>query len=151
MGERGRVTLTDDGKWLILVRAFDRASIIDVIGRMAPLEDFLVLDGVALRWSLYLVSVSYRGTVGWIAEGAEGQYLSAPQPIKAAEGRTPTLIPSPAGQCPRDPIKGEGLLHSQECVCLQLRMSDEGEKTFIYILQSCDKTEDVTFTTVSAL
>ena len=54
VGERGRVTLTEDGRWLNLRAGPGTEN--DVIAQMAPLEDFLVLDGACLRRTLRLVS-----------------------------------------------------------------------------------------------
>lgn len=76
VGERGRVTLTDDGKWLNL-RA-GAGTDFDVIGRMAPLEGFLVLDGARCAGAYTWFQVEYRGEVGWIAEGGDGQYYAEP-------------------------------------------------------------------------
>lgn len=76
VGERGRVALTDDGKWLNL-RAGPGTDF-DVIGRMAPLEDFLVLDGARCAGAYTWFQVDYRGEAGWIAEGGDGQYYAEP-------------------------------------------------------------------------
>ena len=76
LGERGRVTLTEDGKWLNL-RAGPGTDY-DVIGRMAPLEDFLVLDGASCAGRYTWFQVDYNGALGWIAEGADGQYFAEP-------------------------------------------------------------------------
>ena len=76
VGERGRVTLTEDGKWLNL-RAGPGIDY-DLVGRMAPLEDFLVLDGARCAGPYTWFQVDYRGTLGWIAEGVDGQYFAEP-------------------------------------------------------------------------
>ena len=76
VGERARVTLTEDGKWLN-VRAGPGIEH-DLVGRMAPLEDFLVLDGARCGGPYTWFQVDYRGTVGWVAEGIEGQYFAEP-------------------------------------------------------------------------
>ena len=76
VGERGRVTLTEDGKWLNLRAGPGIDS--ELIGRMAPLEDFLVLDGARCAGPYTWFQVDYRGTVGWIAEGGDGQYFAEP-------------------------------------------------------------------------
>ena len=76
VGERGRVTLTDDGKWLNLRTG--PGTDFNVIAQMAPLHDFLVLDGVRCSGPYAWYQVDYRGIVGWIAEGFEGQYFAAP-------------------------------------------------------------------------
>ena len=76
VGERGRVTLTDDGKWLNMRAGPGTEN--DVIAQMAPLEDFLVLDGVSCGGPYAWYQVDYRGAVGWIAEGYEGQYFAEP-------------------------------------------------------------------------
>ena len=76
VGERGRVTLTEDGRWLNLRAGPGTEN--DVIAQMAPLEDFLVLDGVTCGGPYAWYQVDYRGTVGWIAEGYEGQYFAEP-------------------------------------------------------------------------
>ena len=76
VGERGRVTLTEDGRWLNLRAGPGTEN--DVIAQMAPLEDFLVLDGAVCGGPYAWYQVDYRGTVGWIAEGYEGQYFAEP-------------------------------------------------------------------------
>jgi len=76
VGERGRVTLTEDGRWLNL-RAGPGTDF-DVIGRMAPLEQFLVLDGARCAGPYTWFQVDYDGAQGWIAEGADGQYFAEP-------------------------------------------------------------------------
>ncbi len=76
VGERGRVTLTEDGRWLNL-RAGPGADN-DVIAQLAPLEDFLVLGGVVCAGPYAWYQIDYLGTVGWIAEGFEGQYFAEP-------------------------------------------------------------------------
>lgn len=76
VGERGRVTLTDDGKWLNLRTG--PGTDFNVIAQMAPLHDFLVLDGVRCAGPYAWYQVDYRGIVGWIAEGFEGQYFAEP-------------------------------------------------------------------------
>ena len=76
VGERARVTLSEDGKWLNL-RAGPGIEF-DLVARMAPLEDFLVLDGARCGGPYTWFQVDYRGTVGWIAEGIEGQYFAEP-------------------------------------------------------------------------
>ena len=76
VGERGRVTQTDDGKWLNL-RAGPGINA-ELIGRMAPLEDFLVLDGARCEGAYTWFQVDYAGVVGWIAEGGDGQYFAEP-------------------------------------------------------------------------
>jgi len=76
VGERGRVTLTEDGKWLNL-RAGPGTDY-DVIGRMAPLEQFLVLAGARCAGPYTWFQVDYDGAQGWIAEGADGQYFAEP-------------------------------------------------------------------------
>ncbi|MDE2776620.1 MAG: SH3 domain-containing protein [Chloroflexota bacterium] len=76
VGERGRVTLTEDGKWLNL-RAGPGAAY-DVIGRLAPLASFMVLDGARCDGAYTWYQVDYRGAVGWIAEGGDGQYFAEP-------------------------------------------------------------------------
>ena len=43
VGERGRVTLNDDGRWLNLRAGPGTDN--DVIAQLAPLQEFLVLDG----------------------------------------------------------------------------------------------------------
>ena len=76
VGERGRVTLTEDGKSLNL-RAGPSTDF-DVIGRLAPLEGFLVLDGARCAGLYTWFQVDVGGTVGWIAEGTGGQYFAEP-------------------------------------------------------------------------
>ncbi len=76
VGERGRVTLIDDGKWLNL-RAGPGIDFA-IIARMAPLEDFLLLDGPRCGGPYTWFQVDYRGTVGWMAEGVDGQYFAEP-------------------------------------------------------------------------
>ena len=76
IGERARVTLTDDGQWLNLRAGPGIGS--QLIAQMAPLEDFLVLDGGRCAGPYVWFQVDYRGTVGWIAEGFEGQYFAEP-------------------------------------------------------------------------
>ena len=76
VGERGRVTPTEDGKWLNL-RAGPGIDY-DLVGRMAPLADFLVLAGARCAGAYTWFQVDYRGTVGWIAEGVDGQYFAEP-------------------------------------------------------------------------
>lgn len=76
VGERGRVAWTEDGKWLNL-RAGAGIDY-DLVGRMAPLDDFLVLDGARCAGPYAWFQVDYRGTVGWIAEGVDGQYFAEP-------------------------------------------------------------------------
>ena len=76
VGERGRVTLTADGKWLNL-RAGPGTQY-DVIAQMAPRHDFLVLDGARCAGPYAWYLVEYRGIEGWIAEGFEGQYYAEP-------------------------------------------------------------------------
>lgn len=76
VGERGRVTLTEDGKWLNL-RAGPGTEH-DVIAQLAPLEGFLVLDGARCAGPYAWYQVAFKGAVGWIAEGFEGQYFAEP-------------------------------------------------------------------------
>ena len=76
VGERGRVAPTEDGKWLNLRAGPGIDS--ELIGRMAPLEGFLVLDGARCDGAYTWFQVDYRGAVGWIAEGADGQYFAEP-------------------------------------------------------------------------
>ena len=76
VGERGRVTLTDDGKRLNL-RAGPGTDF-NIIAQMAPLEDFLVLAGARCGGSYVWYEVEYRGILGWIAEGGDGQYFAEP-------------------------------------------------------------------------
>ena len=76
VGERGRVTLTEDGKWLNL-RAGPGTDFA-VIGRMAPLEAFLVLDGARCAGPYTWFQVDYAGALGWIAEGGDGEYYAEP-------------------------------------------------------------------------
>lgn len=76
VGERGRVTLTEDGKWLNLREG--PGTDFDVIGRLAPLETFLVLDGARCDGAYTWFQVDYRGVLGWIAEGFDGQYFAEP-------------------------------------------------------------------------
>lgn len=76
LGERGRVAWTEEGKWLNL-RAGAGIDY-ELVGRMAPLEDFLVLDGARCAGPYTWFQVDYRGTVGWIAEGVDGQYFAEP-------------------------------------------------------------------------
>ena len=76
VGERGRVTLNDDGRWLNLRAGPGTEN--EVIAQLAPLEDFLVLGGVVCAGPYAWYQIDYRGTVGWIAEGFEGQYFAEP-------------------------------------------------------------------------
>lgn len=76
VGERGRVTLNEDGRWLNLRAGPGTAN--DVIAQLAPLEDFLVLGGVVCAGPYAWYQIDFRGTVGWIAEGFEGQYFAEP-------------------------------------------------------------------------
>ena len=76
IGERGRVTLTEDGKWLNLRAGPGTEN--DVITQLAPLEEFLVLDGVRCDGPYAWYQIDFRGRVGWIAEGFEGQYYAEP-------------------------------------------------------------------------
>ena len=76
VGERGRVTLTDEGRWLNLRAGPGTEN--DVIAQLAPLEDFLVLAGVVCAGPYAWYQINYRGAVGWIAEGFEGQYFAEP-------------------------------------------------------------------------
>lgn len=76
VGERGRVTLTDDGKPLNL-RAGPGTDF-NVIAQLAPLHDFLVLDGARCAGAYAWYQVDYRGMVGWIAESFAGQYYAEP-------------------------------------------------------------------------
>ena len=76
VGERGRVTLNEDGRWLNL-RAGPGTDKV-VIAQLAPLEDFLVLGGVVCAGPYAWYQIDFRGTVGWIAEGFEGQYFAEP-------------------------------------------------------------------------
>lgn len=76
VGERGRVTLNDDGCWLNLRAGPGTEN--DVIAQLAPLEGFLVLDGVVCAGPYAWYQIDFRGTVGWIAEGFEGQYFAEP-------------------------------------------------------------------------
>ena len=76
VGERGRVTLTEDGRWLNL-RAGPGIDY-ELVGRMAPLANFLVLAGARCDGAYTWFQVEYRGTVGWIAEGGDGQYFAEP-------------------------------------------------------------------------
>ena len=76
VGERGRVTLTEDGKWLNM-RAGPGTEH-DVIVQLAPLEGFLVLDGARCGGPYAWYQVEFEGRVGWIAEGYEGQYYAEP-------------------------------------------------------------------------
>ncbi len=76
IGERGRVTLNEDGRWLNL-RAGPGTEH-EVIAQMAPLEGFLVLDGVRCAGPYAWYQVDFRGTVGWIAEGFDGLYYAEP-------------------------------------------------------------------------
>ncbi len=76
VGERGRVTLTDDRRWLNLRAGPGTEN--DVIRQLAPLEGFLVLDGVSCGGPYVWYQVDYGGTVGWIAEGFDGQYYAEP-------------------------------------------------------------------------
>ena len=75
VGERGRVTLTEDGKWLNM-RA-GAGTEYDVVTQLAPLEGFLVLDGARCGGPYAWYQIDYRG-VGWIAEGFDGQYFAEP-------------------------------------------------------------------------
>ena len=76
VGERGRVTLNEDGRWLNLRAGPGTEN--DVIAQLAPLDDFLVLGGVVCAGPYAWYRIDYRGTVGWIAEGFEGQYFAEP-------------------------------------------------------------------------
>ena len=76
VGERGRVTQNDDGRWLNLRAGPGTEN--DVIAQLAPLEDFLVLGGVVCAGPYAWYQIDFRGTVGWIAEGFEGQYFAEP-------------------------------------------------------------------------
>ncbi|MYD09267.1 MAG: SH3 domain-containing protein [Chloroflexi bacterium] len=76
VGERGRVTLNEDGRWLNLRAGPGTEN--EVIAQLAPLEDFLVLGGVVCAGPYAWYQIDYRGTVGWIAEGFEGQYFAEP-------------------------------------------------------------------------
>ena len=76
IGERGRVTLNEDGRWLNLRAGPGTEN--DVIAQLAPLEEFLVLDGVSCAGPYAWYQIDFRGSVGWIAEGFEGQYYAEP-------------------------------------------------------------------------
>lgn len=76
VGERGRVTLTEDGKSLNL-RAGPGIEF-DIIGRLAPLDGFLVLAGARCAGPYTWFQVDVGGRVGWIAEGGDGQYFAEP-------------------------------------------------------------------------
>ncbi len=76
VGERGRVTLTEDGRWLNLRAGPGTDN--DVIAQLAPLEEFLVLDGARCSGPYAWFQIDFRGTVGWIAEGYDGQYYAEP-------------------------------------------------------------------------
>ncbi|MCY3834480.1 MAG: SH3 domain-containing protein [Chloroflexi bacterium] len=76
IGERGRVTLNEDGRWLNL-RAGPGTDK-DVIAQLAPLEEFLVLDGVSCVGPYAWYQIEFRGRVGWIAEGYDGLYYAEP-------------------------------------------------------------------------
>ena len=76
VGERGRVTLNDDGRWLNLRAGPGTEN--QVIAQLAPLEDFLVLGGAVCAGPYAWYRIDFRGTVGWIAEGFEGQYFAEP-------------------------------------------------------------------------
>ncbi len=76
VGERGRVTLTNEGQWLNL-RAGPSTQF-EVIAQLAPLESFMVLAGPRCGGPFAWYQIAYRETVGWIAEGYEGQYYAEP-------------------------------------------------------------------------
>ncbi len=50
----------------------------NVIAQLAPLEDFLVLGGVVCAGPYTWYRIDFRGAVGWIAEGFEGEYYAEP-------------------------------------------------------------------------
>ena len=76
IGERGRVTRNEDERWLNMRAGPGTDN--EVIARLAPLEGFLVLDGAVCDGPYAWFQISYRGALGWIAEGYEGQYFAEP-------------------------------------------------------------------------
>ena len=76
VGERGRVTRTDDGRWLNLRAGPGTDN--DVLAQLGPLEGFMVLDGVECDGPYAWYQIDYGGTLGWIAEGYDGQYYAEP-------------------------------------------------------------------------
>lgn len=76
IGERGRVTLNEDRRWLNLRAGPGTEN--EVIAQLAPLEEFLVLDGVRCVGPYAWYQIDFRGRVGWIAEGFDGLYYAEP-------------------------------------------------------------------------
>ena len=62
IGERGRVTRTDDGRWLNLRAGPGTAN--DVLAQLAPFEGFMVLDGVECDGPYAWYQIEYRGVGG---------------------------------------------------------------------------------------
>ena len=73
----GGVTLNKEARWLNLGAGPGTEH--DVIAQLAPLEDFLVLGGVVCAGPYTWYRIDFRGAVGWIAEGFEGQYYAEPR------------------------------------------------------------------------
>lgn len=78
VGERGRVTHTDDGETLNL-RSGPGVDY-TILKQMEPLESFFVLDGPQCNTEdeYTWFQIDYDGQVGWIAEGDENQYYAEP-------------------------------------------------------------------------
>ena len=76
IGERGRVTKTDDDETLNL----RSGPGIDyrILVQIEQLETFFVLDGIQCSDGYAWFQVNYEGRVGWIAEGDEDQYYAEP-------------------------------------------------------------------------
>lgn len=78
VGERGRVTETDDGETLNL-RSGPGIEY-SILEQIEPLQTFFVLDGPQCdndgdyTW----FQIDYKGQMGWIAEGDEEQYYAEP-------------------------------------------------------------------------
>ncbi len=70
------MTRTEDERWLNLRAGPGTDN--EVLARLAPLETFLVLDGVECNGPYAWYQINYRGQVGWIAEGYDGQYYAEP-------------------------------------------------------------------------
>jgi len=76
VGERGRVTYTNDDETLNL-RSGPGVDY-SILVQIEPLESFFVLDGPQCAGGYTWFQVDYKGRIGWIAEGDENQYYAEP-------------------------------------------------------------------------
>ena len=76
IGERGRVTRTDDDETLNLRSGpgIDYGILVQI----EQLETFFVLDGVECSDGYSWFQIDYQGRIGWVAEGDEDQYYVEP-------------------------------------------------------------------------